>query len=103
MAERIVLFDINSLLKLMTHYSSGEIPLDSEIINFAISPRLPRYVSLMVRSEDWPLEDTLWEHVPSELHPYHFRYEGHRTMKWTQQNETPTWTEENAIEAPKRQ
>lgn len=103
MANRLIVFNVDSLIKLMTHYSEGEIPKDAEILNFSVSPKLPRYVSLMVRSEDWPLEDNLWEHAPSELHPYHFRYEGHRTMKWTQQGVTPTWTEENAIEAPKRQ
>ena len=102
MATRLIVFDVDSLIKLMTHYSEGEIPKDSEILNFSVSPKLPRYISLMVRSSEWPVADDMWEHMPGELHPYHFRYEGKRTMKWAKQGDDPSWTDEGAVEAPKR-
>lgn len=101
MAERMIIFDANSLLKLMTHYSDGRLPLDGELRSVGVGTILAREIGMDVESKDWgnaPL-------APSGLgyRPMYFSYEGKRTMNWTGDPHDPVmWSNENEIEAPKR-
>lgn len=98
---RLYIFDANSLLKLLTHYSENEVPMDCELIELGVHPALQRMISLKARSKEW--QETRELLGSGELWPLHFRYEGKRTMQWHDKAEPTVWTEENAIEAPRNQ
>jgi len=97
---RKIVFDGNSLLKLLTHYtqdSADSIPLDGELVDCGVSARLGQWIGLLVRSANWdgPV-------VPSGdgLRPLHIRYEGKRVMTWKQDGSTnnPEW--KPSVESP---
>jgi len=98
---RLYIFEANSLLKLLTHYSEGEVPLDCELIEVGVHPQLQRMISLKARSKEW--SETRELMGSGELWPLTFRYEGKRTMKWTDKAENTIWSEENEIEKPRNQ
>lgn len=102
MASRLVIFDVQSLLRLMTHYSCGEVPLAAEAKAFAVSARLPRWVSIIAESNEW--QDTPLEQGDGYggQAPLHFRYEGKRTMKIVDEAGTAQWSPEAYVEAPKQ-
>lgn len=93
MAQRLIVFDINSLAKLLTHYTEGAVPLGAEVEGFEASPTLQRYVSLVMRSQEW-VDDAPVLHV---------RYEAGRVMKLNDPQAPPEWTPEGQVEAPRRQ
>jgi hypothetical protein len=93
MAQRMIIFDADSLLRLMTHYSDGQLPLDSELQALGVSNYLQQWLRLDVRSHEWTAADA--------QHPLHFRYEGRKVMNWRQgSGQDPTWQE--GADAPKR-
>lgn len=91
MAQKLLVISIDSLVKLLTHYSEGLMPLGAEAREFGFSPLLPRFLQLVVESKDW---DRPWP-------PLHIRFEGGKMMRWDEKGTDPRWTESN--EAPKRQ
>lgn len=102
MATRSVIFDANSLMKLLTHYSEGEIPLNSELKQLLASAMLPNWIGLVVESDQWPDTSTGKSGYGGQA-PYHFRYEGKRTMRWDGQHHDVRWSDQNAIETPTHQ
>ena len=100
MATRLYIFDANALLKLLTHYSEGEVPLHAELEELGVHPHLPRLISQKARSSEWTETRELMG--SGELWPLNFRYEGRRVMQWHDKAEAPIWTEETP-EAPKNQ
>lgn len=103
MSQRLLIFDLDSLLKLLVHYSEGEIPLTSEALTFEVSPYLQRYLSMLVQSPEWSESSDSVDPVTRELPPIHFRYEGNRVLKLNRPGDIPQWGAEGAVEAPKRQ
>lgn len=101
MAQRLLIFDLNSLVKLLTHYTEGAIPLDAEALTFEVSPKLQRYISMQLQSKEWH-EDV--NPQTGELEPIHVRYEGNRVLTiQNPQTDEIKWTDENFVEAPRRQ
>ena len=102
MPSRLVQFDVDSVLKLLVHYSDGELPLDSEVKNVQISRFLPRWINLVVEAKDWT--DTPYEAGDGYggQMPFMIRYEGKRTMVLDHLQNPVAWSEPNAIEAPTR-
>lgn len=103
MATRLVEFDVASLLKLLTHYSEGAVPLEAEVRNVQISRFLPRWIALVVDSPSW--EGTPFEKGDgyNGIEPLHVRYEGKRICVIDNLKDPIAWSDENEIEAPKRQ
>lgn len=103
MATRTIEFDIDSLLKLITHYSEGAVPLDAEVRNVQLSSMLQRWVCLVVESPDWT--GTPFEAGPgyNGVQPLFFDYEGKRTQIVSHLKDPVYWNPEGAIETPKRQ
>ena len=102
MSSRRVEFDITSLKDLLTHYSEGVIPLTAEVKAVQSSQFLPRWVCLILESEEW--ENTPFEKAGyGGQEPYLFRYEGKRTMNLNDLKDPIEWSEPGEIEAPRRQ
>ena len=74
--QRGIIFDANSLLKLLVHYDDGrEMPLSCELRAIAANQYLPRCVGLFVESPEWS---------PEDMHnPLHIRYEGRKSFSWS--------------------
>lgn len=103
MASRVVEFDLNSLVKLLVHYTEGEIPLDSEAVQLLVSQKLPRWVALILRSKDWS-GSSLATAAYGGTEPFHIRYECKRLMKWQGDPDGyGVWSNQGDIEAPKQQ
>lgn len=90
-STKMFVFDPVDLVRLITHYSDGEVPLDCEVKGFMVNENLQRFIGIEVQSKEW-----------DDFKPYHFRYDGKRVMGWTSSSgEQPVWTESN--ETPSRQ
>ena len=92
MAQKTIFFDVESLLRLLTHYSDGRLPLDAEIQAAANSQYLPGWIGLWTKSKEWTEKDI--------EQPLHLRYEGRKVMIWDEKGTNPRWQEGN--ETPKR-
>lgn len=94
-------------MNLLSHYTEGEFPLDAQIVSMSASERLPRWISLVVDSKSWdgtPFEGTDADGMGyNAVQPFWIRYEGKRVMTLQHLKDPIAWSEENAIEAPKRQ
>lgn len=87
MSERLIIFDANSLLKLLTHYtqdSNPQIPLDAELRFAGVSKYIGRWVVLDVEAKEWDGE--LPDPLTGELPFIHVRYEGNKVFSWRQDN-----------------
>lgn len=65
-------FSADSLLKLLTHYSDGAVPLDAELRFAGVNRFLQRMVCLEASSKEW-----------TDASPLHVRYEGKKTAAFT--------------------
>jgi len=101
--SKFVTIDVESLMNLLSHYTEGEFPLDATIKAIQASPKLERWISLIVDSKDW--KDTPFEGGDgyNEQEPFWIRYEGKRVMTLQHLKDPIAWGEENEIEAPTRQ
>lgn len=99
-ATRLYIVDANSIMKLLTHYTEGELPLDSELLELQLHPQLNRMICLLTQSSEWPVTTELTG--TGELWPLTIRYEGRHTMSWTDKASAPVWSDEEA-EAPANQ
>ena len=100
--RRRVEFDGESLVNLMIHYADGDLPLNSTLKNISVSARLPRWVCLIIEADEW--KDTPFEKAGyGGQQPFMFRYEGKRIMTLQHLQDPIAWSDENTIEAPKRQ
>lgn len=88
--QKLLIISVDSLLKLITHYSEGLLPLDADAREFSYSAMLPRYLQLMVESKEWDTN-----------RPLHIRFEQGHVMRWDEKGFDPRWTPMN--EAPTRQ
>ncbi len=102
MASRLIQFDVDSLLKLLVHYSEGELPLDSKVATIQISKFLPRWISLIVEADDWIGTPYEAGDGYGGVQPMMLRYEGKRVMTLDHLQNPVSWSEPGAIEAPKR-
>lgn len=91
MAQRKIIFDANSLVKLLCHYTQDhddQIPIDAELVHAAVSPILQRWIAFTLRSNEWK--------APT---PLHIRYEGQKTMSWGGGKESPiVW--KSSVDSP---
>ncbi len=82
--SKLIVFDANSLLKLLVHYSDGKaVPLDAELSAVKINPYLQRCIAL---------EFTTGEEGPQVAQ---VRYEGKKVMTWSEPGTQPVWQEGN--------
>lgn len=97
----MIVFDANSLLKLITHYTMDhdeQIPLDTELLSAGVSTMVGRWIILEVEAKEW--EATL-DPVTHEPPFMHIRFEGNKVMSWKQGSTTHTkdsWRDE--VESP---
>ena len=102
MAERLIIFDANSLLKLITHYTMDheeQIPLDAELRSAGVSTMIGRWVILEVEAKEWDGGEI--DPITMEPPMMHVRFEGNKVMSWKQGKETHTkdsWRD--AVESP---
>lgn len=102
MADRLIVFDANSLLKLLTHYTmdhEDQIPLETELKFAGVSNIIGRWIILEVEAPEW--DGDAVDPITKELPFLHVRFEGHKVMSWKQNSETHTndcW--KDAVEAP---
>lgn len=102
MYKRLVIFDVDSLAHLLTHYSEGVVPLDSKVINVMASQYLPRWITLIIDSKDWTGAPMETGDGYGNVQPLILRYEGKRIMVLDHLKDHINWSEPNAIEAPTR-
>lgn len=90
MGTRLFIFDAESLLSLLTHYSEGAVPLDARLLGLGVNPLMQRFLGLWVEAKDWP--DPL--EAGKDYHsPLHLRYMGKRVMRWGKRGDDPMWGE----------
>jgi hypothetical protein len=86
MPQKRIEVSASSLVKLLTHYTDGAVPIDSELRSFSVSKMIERWLCLGVASKEWP-QETLGQ-------PLHVRYEGRKVMSWGNDKDAPmTWNE----------
>ena len=98
MASRTIYIDADSILKLLTHYSDGDVPLDAELQGAGVSRWLGRWIGLVVKSDQWAHDSGAIAN-DGGLKPLHVRYEGKKVLSWKGGDE-PLWVD--APEGPKR-
>lgn len=96
-AARTIYIDANSILRLLTHYSDGSVPLDAELKAAGVSRFLGRWIGLLVASEQWSGPSV---ESGDGLQPLHIRYEGKKVMTWDEAGKPVEWKE--GAETPKR-
>lgn len=88
MPARMLIFSPNDLMRLLTHYTDGKIPLDAEVKFVGPSKKLNRYISFICESKEWENED-----------PINVRYEGRKVASWDEKGAPVIWGD--SPEAPK--
>lgn len=99
MAKRLLILDPQSLIRLLTHYTDGEVPLDTEVRSIGQSPYLQRLFMFDCVAGDWPNAQL----APNNLgyYPLHFRYIGRKTLSWGGPKDEYQWKQ--SLESPKNQ
>jgi hypothetical protein len=89
---KLFVFDPRDLVRLMTHYTDGEVPLNAEVSNVLFHPQLERMMAIEVMSNEW-----------ETMTPLHIRYTGKKVMSWHKGLgvDHPEWVEAN--DTPSRQ
>lgn len=87
---RRIVFDVDSLLALLTHYSDGAVPLDAEVLNIGASRLLGRYIGLTISSADWRDPDLPRDRL-GMLPPLDIRWEGGKVLKWSEKGTPVEW------------
>lgn len=102
MGTKTIYIDADSILRLLTHYSDGDLPLDATLLQAGVSATLGRWMGLLVDSEQWRDWREAKRTVDGGLKPLHIRYEGKKVMIWgdKKQEESPEWRE--GVEGPRR-
>ena len=103
MGSKLLIIDAQSILRLLTHYTDGMVPLDTEAVGFGVSPFIQRWIGIETRSAQWPEEDAV-KHGDSDdvgYYPLHIRYDGNHIIKWHNRDTNPTL--EYDFEKPKNQ
>lgn len=82
--RQLIIFEGDSLLRLLTAYYDGEVPLDAKLLKVGTSQHLQRWVGLRVRSEQWPSDSNIEN--KDGMYPLQLRYEGKRNMSWSKKD-----------------
>lgn len=85
-------FKPDALLRLLTHYTDGEVPMNGEVTDFLVNEHLGRAIGLLVLSHEWQTPE-----------PLHIRYDGKRIASWTQDSSNEGYSFEQREETPSRQ
>lgn len=85
-------FKPDMVLRLLTHYTNGEVPMGAETLDFLISPLLGRMIGLKVASDEWTSGE-----------PLHIRYDGKRIATWEGNKGVDKLQWEERAETPNRQ
>lgn len=85
MAEQRVIFEAESLLRLLTAYFDGLVPLDAKALQIGVSEKLRRYIGIMVESDQWTDEADIKS--MDGQYPLMLRYEGRRNMAWSRSDQ----------------
>ncbi len=90
--QKTFIFDVEDLVRLLTHYFDGRVPLDAEVTAVGVNPLLERFIGIELKSKEWQ------SNTPLQL-----RYDGERVMGWSKdmQVKNPEWVTAN--ETPNRQ
>ena len=100
MAQKRIVFDPQSVIALLTHYTDGTVPLDTIVKGVKVSPALQRMLAFECESAQWT--DTIEsDKTPGVLSPLVIRYEGKKTLSWGGKHQEMEWKE--SVEAPKQQ
>ena len=90
--RRLVVVDAQDLLNLLTMYTDGDVPLDAELLDIAVSPYLERMIAFLVRSSQW--KEAPIDPVQGLVKPLIVRYEGKKCLSWHSNPEEPyEWKE----------
>lgn len=89
--QKMFVFEPEDLVRLMTHYWDGLVPLDSEVKEVKVHPALSRMVGLEVLSKEW-----------DSAKPLQLTYEGKKVLGWSKDHaEKLEWNPQ--AETPRRQ
>lgn len=94
MNQRLLIFRPTDILRLLTHYTDGQIPLTAEVKSVAVSRILQRMLMLSVESPEWP-EGTGLEN------PFNVVYEGRKVISVDEKGQPVRAID--SPEAPRRQ
>lgn len=99
--KQSIIISGESLLRLLTAYFDGDVPLDAKLINVGTSQFLQRWVGLTVESAQWPTTNSVDNNVEGD-YPLQLRYEGKRNLSWSKRDGEPEWGNEGVdFEVPK--
>lgn len=93
--RKLIIFKLDDLLKLLTHYTDGEVPPNAEARGFSASKALRNWLSINARAK-WPRSKlrSNRKYGQGMLFPLHIRYEGKRIMTWDEKGTPITWSDE---------
>ena len=94
MGRRMIVFDVHTILRLLTHYTEGLVPIDCEVKAAGPSLYLASWFKMDTLSKEWDADD--WKH------PLHIRYEGQRNVTFERGKGAPPAVEYAGDRAPKR-
>lgn len=98
MARQLVVIDAQGLLALLTHYTDGEVPMDTEALGVGVHAQLQRHIGIMTRgSWETGREVVVGGQPMGILEPLHFRYEGQKVLSWGEKGAPPEWGERGEV------
>ena len=103
MGTKLLIVDAQSIIRLLTHYTNGTVPLDCEALGIGVSQYLQRWIGIETRSAQWPEGDAVAHGNVDDVgyYPLHIRYDGSHIVKWGNRDTNPIATYD--FEAPKNQ
>ncbi len=90
--QKTFIFEVEDLVRLLTHYFDGEVPLDAEVRAVGFNPVLQRFIGIELASDEWT------DNTPLQL-----RYDGEKVMSWSPQDKSRLTNWREANDTPNRQ
>ncbi len=87
MSKRLVVIKADDLKNMLTVYTQGDVPLDTELKEIAVNEHLQRMIIFTMGSKQW--KETTYDPVLGKLRPLLVRYEGKKTLSWHQKPDEP--------------
>lgn len=97
MKKKQIVFDLNSLLKLLTHYTDGMVPKDAEAVNFGPHTYLQNWFGVWCKAKKWPHSER--EIKFGGLTALVVRYEGKKVLTMNEKGQSVV---RDGPEAPKK-
>lgn len=94
MGSKLLVMDANDIVKMLTSYSEGRVPLDAELNHVAVDSILKRQIAFIMTSQQWPEEELLEN--GKGYGPLQIRYEGKRMMTWGKKGTEVFWSDTDA-------